>query len=130
MAPEQFAGKEVTVKSDIYALGLVLYELFTGQRAFEAKTATELAKLHQDSAPTKPSSHVEDFDPAIERSILGCLEKQPGDRPATALAVSEALPGGAPLASRSRVGWLIAIAGTIAVAVVLFAWLGWWRAPG
>ena len=42
MAPEQLAGREVTVRSDIYALGLVLYELFTGRRAFDAKTLADL----------------------------------------------------------------------------------------
>jgi len=47
MAPEQLAGKEVSVKSDIYALGLVLYELFTGQRAFEARTPEEIAKARK-----------------------------------------------------------------------------------
>src|SRR6185436_908145 len=46
MAPEQLDGREVTVRSDIYALGLVLYELFTGRRAFEAKTLAELIALH------------------------------------------------------------------------------------
>jgi serine/threonine-protein kinase len=104
MAPEQLAGKEVTVRSDIYALGLVLYELFTGKQAFEAATPTELVRLHRDSAPTNPSSHVEGFDPAVERAILRCLEKEPGDRPNSALAVSAALPGGDPLAAALAAG--------------------------
>jgi serine/threonine protein kinase len=51
MAPEQLAGKEVTVQSDIYALGLVLYEVFTGKRAFEASTLAELVRLHSETTP-------------------------------------------------------------------------------
>src|SRR4030095_7707845 len=47
MAPEQIAGREVTPRSDIYALGLVLFELFTGKRAFEAGTLNELIALHE-----------------------------------------------------------------------------------
>jgi len=99
MAPEQFAGKEVTVKSDIYSLGLVLYELFTGKPAFEASSLTEMRRLHSDATPSSPSSHVEGFDPAVEKAILRCLEKDPRDRPVSALAVSAALPGGDPLAA-------------------------------
>ena len=45
MAPEQLAGKEVTIKSDLYSLGLVLYEILTGKRAFEAATLPELMRL-------------------------------------------------------------------------------------
>ncbi|MBP6822797.1 MAG: serine/threonine protein kinase, partial [Acidobacteria bacterium] len=54
MSPEQFAGKEVTTKSDIYALGLVLYEIFTGKRVFEAGSLAELQKMHESSSPTNP----------------------------------------------------------------------------
>ena len=78
MAPEQLAGREVTVRSDIYALGLVLYELFTGRQAFAADTVAELQRLQTDSAPSSLSSHVRDLDPAVERAMLRCLEKDAG----------------------------------------------------
>ncbi|MGE0128881.1 MAG: protein kinase [Blastocatellales bacterium] len=97
MAPEQLTGKEVTQRSDIYALGLVLYELFTGKRVFEAKSIQELISLHEKSTPPTPSSHVKDIDPLAERVILRCLEKDPKARPASAVQVALALPGGDPL---------------------------------
>jgi serine/threonine-protein kinase len=104
MAPEQHAGKEVTVRSDIYSLGLLLYELFTGRRAFEAATPAEIARLQEESAPTTPSSHVEGLDPAVERIILRCLEKEAAARPPSVLAVAAALPGGDPLAAALAAG--------------------------
>jgi len=104
MAPEQLAGREVTTRSDIYALGLVLYELFTGKRAFEATTPAELARLQSESKPTNPSSHVEGFDPSVEKVILRCLEREPKERPASALAVAAALPGSDPLAAALAAG--------------------------
>lgn len=104
MAPEQLSGKEVTVRSDIYSLGLVLYELFTGRRAFEATTRDELLRLERTSAPADPSSHVEGLDPAVERAILRCLEKDPADRPRSALTVAAALPGGDPLSAALAAG--------------------------
>ena len=104
MAPEQLAGKEVTFKSDIYALGLVLYELFTGKPAFEASSMTEMARLQSSATPTNPSSHVEGFDPTVEKAILRCLQKDPADRPISALAVAAALPGGDPLAAALAAG--------------------------
>jgi serine/threonine-protein kinase len=56
MAPEQLDGIPPTVHSDLYSLGLVLYEVFTGKRAFEAATLGELIKLRRsDSTPTNPS---------------------------------------------------------------------------
>ncbi len=105
MAPEQLAGTEVTTRSDIYALGLVLYEIFTGRRAFDARTLDELLKLRQsDPTPASPSSLVKDIDPLVERVIERCLAKDPDKRPASALQVAAALPGGDPLAAALAAG--------------------------
>ncbi len=103
MAPEQLAGREVSVQSDLYALGLVLYELFTGRRAFRANSAAELVRL-QESSPATPSSLVEGLDPAVERAVMRCLERDPAERPRSALAVAAALPGGDPLAAALEAG--------------------------
>src|SRR5262249_51157600 len=51
-APEQLAGREVTVRSDLYALGLVFYEMFTGKHAFEARTLQELMRLQESATPS------------------------------------------------------------------------------
>lgn len=104
MAPEQLAGKEVTPKSDIYSLGLILYEILTGKRAFEASTLQELVRLRETGTITNPSTLVRDLDPLIERVILRCLETDPGKRPASALQVAAALPGGDPLAAALAAG--------------------------
>jgi serine/threonine-protein kinase len=104
MAPEQFRGEGVSVKSDLYALGLVLYELFTGKKAFEAGSAMEMARLQKESTPTTPSSLVDGFDPVVEQVILRCLDKDPAQRPASALAVAASLPGGDPLAAALAAG--------------------------
>ncbi len=103
MAPEQLAGREVSTRSDIYALGLVLYEVFTGKRAFAEKTAPALAG-RLDRRVSRPSSVVKDLDPIVEKVILRCLEDEPSARPATALAVAAALPGGDPLAAALAAG--------------------------
>jgi serine/threonine-protein kinase len=55
MAPEQLAGTDASLQSDIYGLGLVLYEVFTGKRAFEAATLAELRRAQEHSSPTNPS---------------------------------------------------------------------------
>src|SRR6202030_3902464 len=92
MAPEQLVGKEVTARSDIYAFGLVLYELFTGKPAFEGKTHDEMMRVRRESTPHRLSTLVRDLDPAVEMVILRCLEDEPENRPSSALIVSAALP--------------------------------------
>jgi len=127
MPPEQFAGREVSIRSDVYSLGLVLYEIFTGRPAFPGKTPADLARLHESAAPPPPSSHVTDLDPAIEHVILRCLEKDPSARPATALSVAAQLPGGDPLAAALAAGitpspGMVAAAGEAGVLPLGVAW--------
>jgi len=104
MAPEQLAGRAVTERSDIYALGLVLYEVFCGQPAFRAESIAEYRRVHEQVSPPSPSEVFEHIDPDIERAILRCLEKDPADRPASALAVAASLPGGDTLAAALALG--------------------------
>ncbi len=105
MSPEQLDSQELTARSDIYSLGLVLYELFTGKKAFQATSLPELLRLRRsDTTPTSPAEHVPDLDPLIERVIFRCLERDPAKRPASALQVAAALPGGDPLAAALAAG--------------------------
>lgn len=95
MAPEQFEGSEATEQSDIYSLGLLLYEIFTGQRLFSG-TVFDISSAH--SRPKRPpSAIVRGLSPAIERVILHCLQELPSDRPESVRDVLAALPGGDPL---------------------------------
>ena len=104
MSPEQITGQELTAKSDIYSLGLVLYEIFTGKRAFAGDTINELIRQHRTTTPTSPSQVIKDIDPLVEQVILRCLEKDPEKRPASALQVALALPGGDPLQAALAMG--------------------------
>ena len=104
MAPEQLAGTTPSVRTDIYALGLILYEVFTGNAAFEAHTFEDRTRAGRDSVPPQLSTAVRDIDPAVERIVLRCLEPDPSRRPSTALSVAAALPGGDPLAAALAAG--------------------------
>jgi hypothetical protein len=105
MSPEQLAGEELNVTSDVYSLGLVLYEVFTGKKGFEANSLRELIDLRRsDKSPTNASAIVKDLDPVIERVIDRCLQKDPSLRPSSALQVAAALPGGDPIAAALAAG--------------------------
>jgi serine/threonine-protein kinase len=104
MAPEQLRGESVTARSDIYSLGLVIYELFTGKRAFEADTMAELVRMQETSRPAAITSIAAEVDPAVEKVVQRCLHSDPAQRPQTALAVAAALPGGDPLAAALAAG--------------------------
>jgi Protein kinase domain len=99
MAPEQLTGEKVSAQSDIYAVGLVLYEMFTGKTAFQANTLAEMTRLRQEGRAANPSTLVGDLDKTVERAILRCLEGDTAMRPASALALAAMLPGGDPLAA-------------------------------
>jgi serine/threonine-protein kinase len=103
MAPEQFDGRALSIQTDLYSLGLVLYELFTGKRAFDRPDLQGLAAA-RSSTPTSPSAHVSGLDPAVERAILRCLDPDPARRPHSAASLAAALPGGDPLAMAIAAG--------------------------
>jgi serine/threonine-protein kinase len=98
MAPEQLRGMGVTVQSDVYAVGLLLFEIFTGKPVFRPKTIDELMEM-QDAPPPSPTAANPLLEPRIERVILWCLERDPAKRPPSMRAVSAALPGGGTLAA-------------------------------
>jgi serine/threonine protein kinase len=80
MAPEQVAGKSVDYRTDIYSLGLMLYEMFTGSQAFQADTAVALALKQLRETPPPPHDVEPSIPAVIERAILKCLEKEPEKR--------------------------------------------------
>ncbi len=104
MAPEQIGKGEASVRSDIYSLGLVFYELFTGRVPYQATTPTEWRRAHLESSPRTPSSVVKDIDPVVESAILRCLQKDPALRPSSVRQVAAAFPGGDPLAAALAAG--------------------------
>ncbi len=106
MAPEQLEDGKVSVRSDIYALGLVLHELFTGRRAFETNDATELKRLRSAGSMTIPSSGTHPVDSAVQRVIERCLALDPQQRPQSVYVVLGALPGSDPLAAALAAGEL------------------------
>ena len=91
MAPEQVGGKPVDYRTDIYSLGLMLYEMFTGSQAFQADTAVALALKQLNEIPPAPHEVDPAIPVAIERAILKCLEKDPGKRYQSILELANAL---------------------------------------
>jgi len=80
MAPEQVSGKPVDFRADLYALGLILYEVFTGTPAFKADNAVTLAFKQVRETPPQPHEVRPDIPVLIEQAIMKCLEKEPFKR--------------------------------------------------
>ena len=93
MAPELHHRQRPTVQSDLYALALVLYELFTGQKAFKARSLGEMARLHAETEPPRPSTLVPDFEPKLEELLFRCLRKDPARRPSSLRELDQILAG-------------------------------------
>ena len=88
----------------ISALGLVLYELYTGRRAFTATTLRELREQKESAVPTAPSELRSGVDPVVERVLARYMERDPRGRPASVAQIGAALPGGDPLAAALAAG--------------------------
>ena len=104
MSPEQLEGTAVTVQSDLYSLGVVLYEMFTGHRVFEGMTIDQIRDAQRDSRLTPLSDISPEVDPAVESAILRCLSSDPEERPMSAYQVAASFPGGDPLAAALAAG--------------------------
>lgn len=127
MAPEQLDGGNASVRSDIYALGLVMFEMFTGRPRFAGTGIAELRREHSE-AKQPPGSIVDRLDPQVERVILRCLDENPALRPPSARAVLAALPGGDPLQAALDAGQtpspeLVAAAGQVGDISVRRGWI-------
>ncbi len=93
MAPEQGLGKEVDGRADVYGLGVVLYEMVTGRKPYEAETPLAvLLKQVNDPLP-RPKQYIPDLPDEVERVIFKALAKKPEDRYETMAAFAAALEG-------------------------------------
>jgi eukaryotic-like serine/threonine-protein kinase len=131
MAPEQLEGKEITPATDIYALGIVMYEMLTGKVPFAGGTVISAAMRRLTEAAPSPRDLVQDLDPQWEAVILRCLERAPEQRFASATDVARALQGEqvkpappVPQPSRIKPAVLASIAAGLLFAGVIsyFAW--------
>ena len=132
MAPEQLEGQETDARSDLFALGAVLYEMATGKRAFQGKNKTSLIAAIVSSQPPPISSVQPVSPPALEHVVRKCLEKDPEDRWQSAHDVATQLRWiaeagsqtgvAAPLAmkrrTREKTAWAAAAAVTVLAAIL------------
>jgi serine/threonine protein kinase len=137
MSPEQVEGKEVDGRSDIFSLGAVLYEMVTGNKAFEGKSHLSVASAILEKKPTPISAVKPMTPPALNHTLKKCLAKIPDERwQTTSDLASElkwiaegnghaivTLPTAAAGKTRERLAWLIACISAVALIVGLI----WWR---
>jgi eukaryotic-like serine/threonine-protein kinase len=120
MAPEQLEGKPADARTDLWALGAMLYEMVTGKRAFEGTSAVSLMAAIMDQEPPPIATLQPLTPPALDRLVRQCFAKLPDDRPDTAHDVanelrwmretSDAIVGGTPRPSARRLGAALLVA--------------------
>jgi Tol biopolymer transport system component len=137
MAPEQVRGHAADPRSDIFAFGVVLYEMLTGKRAFRKATSAETMSAILNEEPPPLAQSVQDLPPALQRIVSRCLDKKPERRFQHASDLGFALEAlsdasGTAIAAPPQAGahtrriWIAAPVVAVAVAAALFVW---WRQP-
>ncbi len=128
MAPEQITGKDVSPRSDVYALGLVIYEILSGRRAAVGESIRDHLEFHVHGCPPPLAEVIADINPEVEQVVMRCLAKAPEQRPRSCLEVAAALPGTDVLrmaleAGRTASPTLVALARPTTLAVARRRWV-------
>jgi serine/threonine protein kinase len=127
MAPEQAMGLAVDPRTDLYTLGVMLYQMASGRIPFDSVMTESMRLAHAHEAPRPITSLVPDLPPALARLIMQLLEKDPAARPATAAEVAarldRCLPGASPA---RRTWWLAALTAAVVVVAAALGYLAFW----
>src|SRR4029079_16311481 len=132
MAPEQLEGKPHDSRVDIFAFGAILYEMITGQRAFDGTSPASVAGAVLHKAPPRLAATLPNVPPPLERLVAICLAKDPDDRWSSmhdgllqlrAITDTEPVAATATASRRSRLGWLPWAIATVAAVTAAAAWL-------
>jgi eukaryotic-like serine/threonine-protein kinase len=131
MSPEQVEGKETDARSDIFSFGAVMYELITGKKAFEGKSAVSVMAAVLRDTPAPMTAVVPVTPLALERIAKRCLEKDPDDRWQNARDLKHALEdfaGYQPAPLAPARAWMLATAAFVLVAAAALG-VAYWRKP-